>query len=52
MVDRRLQNVPVLNDEARPVGVLDIRDALRAMLAAEEYQEQQLVNYVSGIGYR
>ena len=52
MVDRRLQNVPVLNDEARPIGVLDIRDALRALLQEEDYQEQILVNYVAGIGYR
>ena len=52
MVDRRLQNVPVLNDQARPVGVLDIRDALRVLLQEEEYEEQLLVNYVSGIGYR
>ena len=52
MVDRHLQNVPVLNDQARPVGVLDIRDALRALLQEEQNEEQLLVNYVSGIGYR
>jgi len=52
MVDRGLQNLPVLNDEARPVGVLDIRDALRALLEEEGHEEQQLVNYVAGIGYR
>ena len=52
MVDRRLQNIPVLNDQARPIGVLDIRDALRVLLQEEEYEEQLLVNYVSGIGYR
>jgi CBS domain-containing protein len=52
MVDRRLQNVPVLNDHARPVGVLDIRDALSVLLQEEENEEKLLVNYVSGIGYR
>jgi CBS domain-containing protein len=52
MVDRGVQNLPVLNDEARPVGVLDIRDALRALLEQEGQEERQLINYVAGIGYR
>jgi CBS domain-containing protein len=52
MVDRRLQNVPVLNDAATPIGVLDIRDALQALLEEEDREEQQLVNYVAGLGYR
>ena len=52
MVDRSLQNLPVLNDEGRPIGVLDIRDALRALLDQEGQEERQLINYVAGIGYR
>ena len=52
MVERGLQNIPVLNDEARPIGVLDIRDALAALLREEDFEEQQLINYVAGIGYR
>jgi hypothetical protein len=52
MVDRRLQNVPVLNDAATPIGVLDIRDALQALLKEEDREEQQLVNYVAGLGCR
>lgn len=52
MVDRRLQHVLVLNDEAKPIGVLDIRDALGALLREEQTEEAPLVNYVSGIGYR
>ena len=52
MLGRRLQNVPVLNDQARPLGVLDLRDALRALLQSEQYEEQLLINYVTGTGYR
>lgn len=52
MVTRRLQNLPLLDAERRPVGMLDIRDALQAMLRLEEAEEDQLVNYIAGIGYR
>jgi predicted transcriptional regulator len=52
MTARGLQNMPVLVNGDRPLGVLDIRDALAALLDAEEYQEQVLVNYISGVGYR
>ena len=52
MVERGLQNIPVLNDEARAIGVLAIRDALAALLREEDFEEQQLINYVAGISYR
>ena len=52
MVGRHLQNLPLLDDDRRPVGTLDVRDALQAVLAVEEEQEGQLVNYIAGIGYR
>jgi CBS domain-containing protein len=52
MAARGLQNLPVLGGEGRPLGVLDIRDALGALLDAEQYQEQLLANYISGVGYR
>ena len=52
MAARRLQNMPVLDADSKPLGVLDIRDALQALLAAEEYQEQVLINYISGVDYR
>lgn len=51
MSARRLQNMPVLGTDSRPLGVLDIRDALEALLENEQYQEQVLVNYISGVGY-
>ena len=49
---RRLQNVPVLENGRRPLGVLDIRDALQAILREEQDQERLLVNYIAGVGYR
>lgn len=52
MVTRRLQNLPLLDHDHRPVGTLDIRDALQAVLQLEEQQEEQLINYIAGIGYR
>lgn len=51
MAQRRLQNLPLLDADRRPVGILDIRDALEAIVQLEEDQDQ-LVNYISGVGYR
>ena len=52
MAARSLQNMPVLSADSRPLGVLDVRDALKALLAHEEYQERLLANYIAGIGYQ
>jgi len=52
MASRSLQNVPVLSLDSKPLGVLDARDALKALLAQEEYQERMLANYIAGIGYQ
>ncbi len=52
MSTRNLQNVPVVDVRDRPLGILDIRDAMKALFEQEELQEQMLFNYVSGVGYR
>jgi predicted transcriptional regulator len=52
MTARKLQNVPVLGADSKPLGVLDIRDAMQALFEQEQFQEQMLVNYIAGIGYR
>jgi CBS domain-containing protein len=52
MVERRLQNMPVLSSDGKPIGVLDIRDAMNALFEQEEFEEQMLANYVAGVGYR
>ena len=44
--------MPVLSADLKPLGVLDVRDALKALLAQEEYQERLLANYIAGIGYQ
>jgi CBS domain-containing protein len=35
-----------------PVGVLTVRDGLRALLAAGNYEEELLRSYVTGLGYQ
>src|SRR5262249_13424665 len=52
MSAQNLQNMPVLATDSEPVGVLDVRDALKALFEQEEYQERMLFNYVTGVGYR
>lgn len=52
MSNRNLQNMPVLSADAKPVGVLDIRDAMKVLFEEEELQEHLLANYVAGVGYQ
>ncbi|MEF0943914.1 CBS domain-containing protein [Rhizobium sp. BR 362] len=52
MVAQRLQNMPVLGADAKPLGVLDIRDAMKVLFEQEELQEHMLADYIAGMGYR
>ncbi|MEI9424963.1 CBS domain-containing protein [Mesorhizobium sp. Cs1299R1N1] len=52
MVAQRLQNIPVLGADSKPLGILDIRDAMKALFEQEELQEQLLASYIGGIGYQ
>lgn len=52
MHERELIHVLIVDTENRPLGVLNARDGLRALLAAGNYEEAQLRNYVMGIGYQ
>jgi len=52
MHERGLIHVPVVDGEGRPQGVLNARDGLRALLAAGNYEEALLRNYVMGLGYQ
>ena len=52
MVERRLQNMPVLSADGKPLGVLDIRDAMKVLYEEEEFEEHMLANYIAGIGYQ
>ena len=52
MKERQLKNVPVTDDEAHPIGILNARDALQAMVQEVEQEETLLRDYVMCIGYR
>ena len=46
-----LVHMPVLDAHHRPVGVVNARDALRSLVAADEYEQALLIDYVMGVGY-
>jgi CBS domain-containing protein len=52
MAARSLQNLPVIDAGVRPLGILNIRDAMKVLFEQEEMQERMLFNYVTGVGYR
>lgn len=52
MHQRGLVHVAVLDENRRPLGVLNARDGLRALVAQGHYEESLLRNYVVGIGYQ
>ncbi len=45
-------HLPVVDDAGNPVGVVNARDALRAMLGEEKYEAALLRDYVMGVGYQ
>lgn len=49
---RGLIHVLIVEAGNKPVGVLNARDGLRALLAAGHYEEALLRNYVMGVGYQ
>lgn len=52
MKNRRLKNIPVIDDDNRPLGVITARAVLSSLLSDSKYEEAQLIDYVKGIGYR
>jgi CBS domain-containing protein len=52
MKDRHLKNIPAVDGNNRPIGMLTARAVLRILLGDAEYEEAQLVDYVKGVGYR
>jgi len=52
MKARGLKNVPVVDDESRPLGLLHARDILQILLSDAEDTEALLQDYVMGVGYR
>jgi CBS domain-containing protein len=51
MKERKLLHVPVVDDDLRPLGVINARDALLVLLEGSEHEETLLRDYVMGIGY-
>lgn len=51
MKERGLKNIPVTDQDFRPVGVLNARDVLKVLLKEVENEETLLRDYVMGIGY-
>jgi len=51
MKERKLKNIPVVDKDSRPVGVLHARDILQVLLAESKDEEAMLRDYVMGIGY-
>ncbi len=52
MTQRHLKNIPAVDADNRPIGVLTARIILRALLGDAEYEEAQMIDFVKGIGYR
>ena len=52
MKERRFVHVPIVDDDLRPLGVINARDALLVLLEESEYEEGLLRDYVMGIGYQ
>ena len=52
MKERGFLHIPIVDNDSRPCGVLNARDALQALLGEVEDEESLLRDYVMGIGYR
>lgn len=52
MKARNVLHVPIVNEDRRPLGVLNARDALQALMSEVEHEESLLRDYVLGIGYQ
>jgi signal-transduction protein with cAMP-binding, CBS, and nucleotidyltransferase domain len=51
MKERGLVHVPIIDQESKPVGVINARDALQVLLGDVEYDVSFLRAYIMGIGY-
>jgi CBS domain-containing protein len=51
MKERKLKNIPVVDQDSRPLGVLHARDILQVLLDESQDEESMLRDYVMGVGY-
>jgi CBS domain-containing protein len=52
MKEGNLKNLPITNEDGRPIGVLSARNVLHELLDEAEDEEALLRDYVMGVGYR
>jgi CBS domain-containing protein len=52
MKERGFVHVPIVDQESKPIGVINARDALQVLLGDVEHEVSFLRDYVTGIGYR
>ena len=52
MEKRGFTHIPVVDENFNPCGVVNVGDALRALMADEKYDAALLRAYVMGIGYQ
>lgn len=52
MKEKGVLHIPIVDQHHRPVGVLNARDALQALLGEVAYEESLLRDYVMCVGYR
>jgi CBS domain-containing protein len=51
MKERGLVHIPIIDQDSRPSGVLNVRDALQVLLGELEYDQSFIRDYIMGIGY-
>jgi CBS domain-containing protein len=52
MRERGLVHIPIVDQNCKPAGVINARDALQVLLGEVEYDVSFLRDYIVGIGYR
>lgn len=52
MKKHRLKNIPVVDPNGKPIGVLNARDVLQNLWHEVQHEEDLLFNYVMNVGYR
>jgi arabinose-5-phosphate isomerase len=51
MKERGFKNLPITDDAGRPLGVLNAREALQALLDETRHEEELLRDYVMNVGF-
>lgn len=52
MKERNLLHVPIVDENFKPLGVINARDALLVLMEKAEFENSMLRDYVMNIGYR